>query len=175
MSGTNVKFLDEKLEKEKAYWEEKLSNPPASCGIPLDFRRANVFTGEKSEIDFSIDPDLQVKLLAVCEGSELLVFTVALTAVKICLYKYTRDDDVIVGTTIHERYGKIASINKVLALRDRINGEITSRQFLLNVKQTINEAFIHQKYPFERILDLLKIDVPVNRAPLFDVVVLLEN
>jgi tyrocidine synthetase-3 len=175
MSSANLQFLDERLKKEKDYWLQKLLGDLVVTGIPLDFRRPGVFTDEREVVNIRIEPETGRRLLKVCGNKETLAFTVLVTALKVCLYKYTGVEDIIVGTTIHQRYREVVSLNKVLALRNQLSGAMTVRQLLEQVRQTLSDAYAHQKYPFDRILHLLGIEPPNNRAPLFNVVVMLEN
>jgi amino acid adenylation domain-containing protein len=175
MSSSNLKFLDDKLEKEKNYWLHKLSGNLVPAGLPLDFKRPKGFISEKNSLSFEIDRETQDRLFKLCGAGEELVFTVLLTALKVYLYKSTGIEDGIVCTTIHEHHGELSSLNKALALRDRVRGRMTIKELLLEVKQTLTEAYTHQKYPFDRILDLLGVKVPKNQAPLFSVAAILEN
>ncbi len=175
MHTAKLSFIDEKLESEKEYWQEKLSGELTTSGLPLDFTRPAAHSVERKTIPLNIDPETQSKLFKVCGNNDSLAFAVFVTGLKICLYKYTGTEDVVVGTTIHEKFKEVASLNKVLALRTRVNGEATVRSLLFDVKQTLSEAYANQKYPFERILNLLNIGNPENRAPLFNVVAILEN
>ena len=180
MNDTNLAFLsptfvDKKFAKERAYWLQKLLGNLVVSGIPLDFKRTGAFSDEKDRVDLEINPDTASQLLMFCENREMLVFTVLITATKICLYKYTGLSDSIVGTTIHKQYQEVASLNKVLALRNWMNDSMMVKQLLQEVKRTLSEAYSNQKYPFDRILDLLSIEYPNNRAPLFNVAILLDS
>ena len=169
------KFLDDKLKQEKDYWLTKLSGELMVTAIPLDYVRPGEYSDRKRTLDINIAPDTQRSLFKLCNNNESLVLTLLTTALKICLYKYTGIEDVVVGTAIHQRYSEVASLNKVLALRDRITATTTVKELLLQVKQTLSEAYANQKYPFERILELLNVEAPVNREPLFNVAIMLEN
>ncbi|HKR22583.1 MAG TPA: amino acid adenylation domain-containing protein, partial [Pyrinomonadaceae bacterium] len=52
---------------------------------------------------------------------------------------------------------------------------MTIKELLLQVKDTLAEAYAHQNYPFDRILSLLSVRIPKNQAPLFSVAAVLEN
>jgi amino acid adenylation domain-containing protein len=175
MSSTNLGFLDARLETEREYWLEKLSGDLVATGVPLDFERPLDFSVERETVYKRIEGDTARKLFALGGGSELLIFTVLITALKICLHKYTGLEDIVVGTPIHEQHKDTASLNRVLALRSRVTGATPVRQLLLDVKRTLAEAYANQKYPFERILDLLNIEARGNRAPLFNVALMLES
>jgi amino acid adenylation domain-containing protein len=168
-------FIDAELTRERTYWSQKLAGEFRASGPPPDFERPATFVEEKSLCEVEVELETQAKLLKLSGHRPALAFAVLIAALKICLYKYTGAEDVVVGTPIHEDFSEVASLNKVLALLDRLHDELSVKELLVNVKQTLAEAYEHQKYPFNRILDLLELPFPTNRAPLFDVVVTLAN
>ncbi len=180
MSSTRVKnlspkFLDDKLKPEKDYWLAKLSGDLMLTGIPLDFARPPEYSVQKKNVDIIIAPETERSLFKLCNNNDSLVLTLLTTALKICLYKYTNIENVIVGTTIHNRFSEVASLNKVLALRDEVTATMTVKELLLQVKDTLSGAYANEKYPFERILDLLNIESSGNREPLFNIAIILDN
>ena len=175
MGRANLKFLDEKLQKERDYWLQKLSGELTLTSLPLDFKRPEVLTAERQIRAFAITPEAEGHLFKVCGDNEPLIFAVLVAALKVYLHKCTGVEEVIVGTAIHKQNGGAAALNEVLALRDRVGGELTFKELLLGVKQTLSEAYKHQKYPFDRILDSLDIELPENRTPLFAVAAALDQ
>src|SRR5947209_8564919 len=168
-------FIDAELTRERDYWSQKLSGDFPASGPPPDFERPAIFVEEKGLCEIKVGPETQDRLLKISGNRPALAFAVLIAALKICLYKYTGAEDVVVGTPIHEDFSEVASLNKVLALADKLRDDLTVKELLVNVKQTLAEAYEHQKYPFNRILDLLQLPYPANRAPLFDVVVTLAD
>jgi len=175
MSSASVSFIDSQLEKELEYWLQKLSDEPVVTGIPLDFKRPPEITTRNQSIELAIDEETQSRLRKVCGENLLLIFAAGVAALKVCLYKYTRIEDVIIGTAIHQQYRELTPDNKILVLRDHVSDGQTVRQLLEQVLQTITGAYAHQRYSFNRLLQALEIGMPSNRAPLFNVVALLEN
>lgn len=169
-------FISEQLEDEKAYWLEKLGGDliPAP-GLPLDFNRPAEFVGRDAYCELELELQTATRLLEVCRGAESLVFAALLTVLKICLFKYNGADDIVVGTSIHEQHAEVSPLNRLLALRSRVNGELTARGLMEEVRLTLSEAYANQRFPFERLLELLNVEIANNRAPLFNVVAVLEN
>ncbi|MDX6694355.1 MAG: hypothetical protein QOF02_1958 [Blastocatellia bacterium] len=168
-------FVNDQLEEEKEYWLRKLGGELVVSGLPLDFKRPAEFNGHKAACPLDLEAQTSARLLEVCRGRESMVFAALVTVLKICLFKYAGAEDVIVGTGIHEQHGETASLNKLLALRSAVNGETTARQLLEDVRGALSEAYANQRFPFERLLELLSVETVANRAPLFNVVAILEN
>ena len=174
-SGTDRRFLDLELTEEKSFWVRQLSGELTVAGIPLDFRRPATFAKRDARVDFSLTPEFCKKLRNICGDNESLTFTVLATALKTCLHKYNDLQDVVIGTTIHEKHAGVAALNKVLALRTRVDETSSVRRLLEDVRQTVSDAYTHQKYPFDRILEALSLDAPANRAPFFSVVLVYDR
>lgn len=175
MTESSLKILAGMLLEEKQYWSEKLSGELAVTGFPTDFKRGALPANRKDAAHFKISEETEKRLRDVSGDNQALIFTVLVTALKICLHKYTGNEDIIVGTTIHERHANTASLNRFLALRDRLSGAMTAKELLLDVKQTLSEAYANQKYPFGKILEMLNNAASENHSPLFNAVIILEN
>jgi amino acid adenylation domain-containing protein len=175
MGNTNAVYLDSELEEEKKYWLGKLSGEIVTPYLPLDFKRPPAGAAERVVQPIGITSDLSQTLLKFCSNREELLLSAVITALKICLHKYTGLEIIVVGTAIHKKYSEIATFNKVLALHDKISGDPTIKQLLHSVKQTLSEAYAHQKYPFERILGALGLESDDAGFPLLNVVAILEN
>jgi amino acid adenylation domain-containing protein/non-ribosomal peptide synthase protein (TIGR01720 family) len=175
MSSANLKFFDLELTQEKSYWLQQLAGELPLAAVPLDFRRPAAPLERTESVSFDVTPQLAVKLERLCASNDSLLFTVLATALKVCLHKYTGLEDIVIGTTIHEKHGHVAALNKVLVLRARISAASTPRQLLEDVRRTVSEAYAHQKYPFERLVEALNIETTGNRAPLFSTVLVFDR
>ncbi|MBV9924425.1 MAG: amino acid adenylation domain-containing protein [Acidobacteria bacterium] len=175
MMGVTPSLIDARLEKEKAYWLGRLTGELPVSGVPLDNERPPVWTGRKGSATSRIDADTARRLMGLCAHEDSLIFTVLVAALQICLHKYTGCEDLIVGTTIHEKHAATAALNRVLALRLHIDPSASVRQLLLEAKRMVAEAYAHQKFPFPRILQLLNVEARPDREALFNTVILLSN
>jgi non-ribosomal peptide synthetase component F len=95
------------------------------------------------------------------------------------LYRYTGQEDIIVGSPVAGRIhadleDQFGLYLNTLALRDQLHRDTTVAMFLQQAKQTITEAFEHQIYPFDRLVDELDLPRDFSRSPLFDVLVNLQ-
>ncbi|HEX8150718.1 MAG TPA: amino acid adenylation domain-containing protein [Pyrinomonadaceae bacterium] len=159
-----------RAEKELQYWLRKLADGPALTGVPPDFERPPGGDARRAVVPLDIDAETRRRLDKVCGGSEVLIFAACVAALKICLYRYSGVEDVVVGTAINEQYRSLTPHNELLLLRDRVGGGQKVRQLLEEVLRTITEAYAHQRYPFQRLLQKLG-----AVAPPFHVAALLEN
>jgi amino acid adenylation domain-containing protein len=171
MQFLSPQLLDEKLKAEKAYWLDRLSGWHASTPVPLDAARPAAYSAARDRVVTTLDEPLRARLLQVSGGNELLAFAILIAAVKIVLHKYSGAEDIIVGTTVHNRYREVAAVNRTLVLRNAVSGAMPVKQLFGAVKQSLADAYAHQKYPFVRLVELLDIEQPSNRQTGFQVAV----
>ncbi|HYP25232.1 MAG TPA: condensation domain-containing protein [Blastocatellia bacterium] len=180
MTGTSAGFLppgilDARLKAEKDYWLEKMSGARSALAMPVDFRRSAGQRASVKRIDLDLDDSAKAKILGICNGKAELSLAALAAALKVCLRKWSGLEDITLCTTIHEQYGELAALNRVLALRDRVDDSATLLELMHDVKRTLFGAYANQKYPFDRLLDLVGLARPDARVPLTNVAILMRN
>ena len=159
------------FEQEQNYWLQKLSGDLMVTSLPLDHHRPARAVTNKERLTFTLDPETAARLKKITGNNESLLFVTFIMAFNVCLFKYTGNEDIILGTTTYYS----ASMNRLLALRTRVTPDLTVKQLLLAIKETLAEAYAHQKFSFERLIELLNVEHLPHRMPLFDLMVVLEN
>jgi non-ribosomal peptide synthetase component F len=105
---------------------------------------------------------------------------VLMAAYVILLSKYTRQEDIIVGSpTAGRRHSDLDNIIglfvNMLPMRNQPNREKTFREFLAEVKVNALNAYENQDFQFEDLVWNLKLKIDPGRNPLFDAVFVLQN
>jgi hypothetical protein len=166
----------ENSEKHRNYWFSRFSGDIPVLELPTDFPRQELRSFEGEFILFSLSEEVteQLKHIAREFGTTLFITLVAI--VKVFLYRYTGQTDIIVGAPVAGRDHKdlenqIGFYVNMLALRNSLRGDQTFREVLQMVNRSTLEAFEHQVYPFDRLVHELKIVKDPGRNPLVDVVV----
>ena len=159
------------MDTDKDYWLQKLAGDLVVTGLPLDHHRSRSAVSNKERLSFAIDAQTEAHLRKLTGNDESLLFVTFIMALNVCLFKYTGNEDIIVGATAYDS----ASMNRLLALRTRVTPDLTVNQLLLDIKDTLAEAYAHQKFSFERLIELLGVGHLPHRMPLFDLMVVLKN
>ncbi|MCU0287976.1 MAG: AMP-binding protein, partial [Acidobacteria bacterium] len=108
-------------------------------------------------------------------GSDVRLFMILTAGLTVLIYKYIGSPDVILGTSIYKQELDVELINRILALRNYLNSNMTFKDLLLQVKQTHTEAVENQDYPFETLAYKLNLSDVEGEFSLFETVILLEN
>ncbi len=164
----------ERLDQQLGYWKEKLSGAPALLELPTDRPRPAVqtFNGGVTSTIVPEAATAELKRFSQREGATL--FMTLLAAFQTLLHRYSRQDDIIVGTPIANRTqieteSLIGCFVNTLALRSTFDDRITFTELLQQVRETMLGAYQHQELPFERIVEELQPERSLSHSPLFQV------
>ena len=170
----------EEAAQHRRYWLDKLGGDLPVLDLPTDFPRPVVqsFNGREQLFHFDVGTLAQMKQLARREGVTLFMLLLAL--LKTLLYRYTNQTDIIVGSPVAARphaglYDQIGFYLNTLPLRTTITPEATFAQLLEHIKTTVMGGLDHQIYPFDQLVNELTVRRDLSRAPLFDVMLVLQN
>ncbi|MET7339624.1 amino acid adenylation domain-containing protein, partial [Nonomuraea sp. NPDC005650] len=161
----------ETLEEQLGYWRRQLVNPPV-LDLPIDRPRAAIRDTAGAALDFHIGPEVADGLRALSRRTGMTMFMTLLAAYTVLLGRYSRQDDVLVGTPVANRNQAetedlIGFFVNTLVLRADLSGDPTFTDLLQQVRATALDAYGHQDLPFEQLVDELGIDRDRSRTPLF--------
>lgn len=164
----------------RTYWLQKLAGILPVIALPLDYPRPAVRTirGDLVAVDLGERLRRELEILSQKEGATLFMTLIA--AVNTLLYRYTGQRDIIVGSPITGRdhvdfEDQIGCYLNNICLRTVIPDTCNFDTLLRQVKQTVLEAYDHKAYPFDLLVEDLRIPRDVSRSPLFDVAVVLHH
>ena len=170
----------EALKIELAYWKQQLTGIPPVLELPTDYPRLGIETFHGAYEAFVLPSILveEVKELSQREGVTL--FMTLLAAFQVLLARYSRQDDIVVGTDVANR-SHIETENLIgffvnqLVLRTNLSGNPSCSELLQQVREVVLGAFGHQNAPFDQLVRSLNPIRFPNRAPLFQVKLVLQN
>ena len=170
----------EVLERELAYWRERLAGVPELLELPADRPRPEVSSGRGGRVAWSLSPASTSSLAAFGRDSSATLFMTLLAAFQAFLHRYTGAGDLVVGTPVAGRQrieveGLIGHFINTLALRSDVTGDPTFRELLERVRESATGAFAHQELPFERLVEALQPERSLRHSPIFQVMLVLQN
>ena len=98
----------------------------------------------------------------------------------VLLHKYSRQDDIVIGSVIsarthHDTENMLGMFANTLVYRGHPTDDKTWEQLMSEIKETSLGAYEHQEYPFESLVNDLIDERDASRNPLFDVMLVLQN
>jgi amino acid adenylation domain-containing protein len=159
------------------YWAGKLSGGLGFANLNADRERgARHDAGAPAGLfEFAFPAEVSRQLKRVTGGTPFLLYTALMTALKVCLFKYTGSRIVTVGSPARLRQGTGAPAALALAIRDELDEALTFRELLMRVRETLLEAYAGQSYGYESVVRDLGLEHVEDRCPLFDVALVLED
>ncbi|WP_136807514.1 non-ribosomal peptide synthetase [Desulfosediminicola flagellatus] len=162
------------------YWMNQLKNTPHQLEFPTDFIPPAVTRNAGNIISFQLDKELCGDLHALSRTQASTFFMTMLSAFSWLIFRYTGQDQFLIGTPIANRNQKrfesiIGFFVNMLPIRVDLSGDPTFTDFLKQVRGTCLEAYTHQDMPFDEMVRVLRPDRLLNRHPLVQVVFVLQN
>lgn len=174
--------------KERDYWlkrlacveEIKKSSFPPDLDLKSlpnqDEHTTGMCNGKNIEtVSFQFPHQINSKLMERSNHSDYVMHIYLVAGLVLLLNRYTGITDIIVGTPIYRQDMEGELINRIVALRNRLEDNMTVKDLLLQVKQTIAEDIENQNYPIEMLPEQLKLAYDEEDFPLFDTAILIEN
>ncbi|MBS1664517.1 MAG: amino acid adenylation domain-containing protein [Bacteroidetes bacterium] len=164
----------------KEWWLAQFGREIPVLALPEDHPRPAVrsYRGGAVVKHFPLSLSTSFKTLYLGRGAT--PFMALLAAVKTLLYRYTGQQDIVTGSSMASRdhlniEDQIGFYVNTLALRTVVGDEDTYCDLLEKVRKTTVEAYEHQAYPFDELVNALQVPRDRSRHPLFDVMVVLQN
>ncbi|MEW5860347.1 MAG: amino acid adenylation domain-containing protein [Cyanobacteriota bacterium] len=171
-------FSDERLEIHLNYWKQQLGGVPV-LELPTDRARSPIqtFRGAQQKLVLPKALTEAIKMLGQQEGVTL--FMTLLAAFQTLLYRYSGQEDILVGSPIANRdraelESLIGCFVNTLVLRTNLAGNPSFKELLVRVRKVAIDAYVHQDLPFEKLVELQSSrDLSYN--PIFQVMFVLQN
>jgi len=156
---------------DKKFWVDLFAGTLTTVDLPADFERPSFRTFDADRVDYEISPELisAVKKLAGKQGVSLTALM--LTAYYICLYKWSGEQDLVVGLPAanqpqYDSESLVGHCVNFLPLRIRLNASQEFRTLLSNISDLILDAYEHQNFTYGSLLKSLPIKRDPSRIPL---------
>lgn len=160
------RMIKDELVKEKShkYWKLQLENEFVRTNLPYDH------TGETQSLNSSgyityVEQETKDKLLALSMENNLTVFTLMFSVFNVFLSKMTGQKDIVCGVPSSGRH-HIALHNTVgffinsIILRNEVKHQTPFLELANQINNNTLEAFEHQEYPLELVLEEQKMRYP---------------
>jgi amino acid adenylation domain-containing protein len=168
------------LEGQLGYWQEQLAGAPGLLELPTDRPRPAVQGFRGASVAFALEAELTQGLKVLSHRAGVTLFMTLLGAFMVVLARYSRQEDIVVGSPIANRThsqteGLIGFFVNTLVLRVDLAGDPPVEELLRRVRRVALEAYAHQEVPFERVVEALQPERSLSHSPLFQVLFALQT
>lgn len=173
-------YKEEKMVAQLQYWKNQLAGELPILKLPSELSRPQMNSFEGERYNFTLPKDILIKLKELSTKNSTTLFMTLLAIYKVLLYRYSAQDDLIVGTPVASRNQKeieplIGFFVNTLAIRTDLAGEPSFQELLKRVKEATVGAFSNQELPFEKLVEELQPERKSNQTPIFQTMFVLQN
>lgn len=162
------------------YWQKEFEERVPALELITDFPRPNrqSYHGKNFVTKLGAEYKTAVKDLRKITGAT--EFGVFLTTFMVLLNKYSRQENIVVGTPVAGRVhpdteNMIGMFVNTLPIKGSLVQNETFAETLKGMNKKCLDAIEHQQYPLEKLIEELHMERDFSRNPLFDVVFAYQN
>jgi amino acid adenylation domain-containing protein len=170
----------ELLKEQLSYWRARLEGAAPQLELPTDRSRPAVQSYRGENLSVVLDAQLIANLRGLAHRQEMTPFMILCAGWVILLSRLSGQSDVVIGTPVANRQRPelerlIGCFVNTLVLRVEVRADMQLEEFLKQIKEVMLGAYDHQDVPFEQIVEALQPPRSLNRHPLFQVMLGLQN
>ncbi|NKB23495.1 MAG: PfaD family polyunsaturated fatty acid/polyketide biosynthesis protein [Kiritimatiellae bacterium] len=162
------------------YWIKTLKGAPAYLKLPTDFPRpiVNRYCGDTQKLMISQN-DLSAFKQALAPHN-ITQYVGLLSILKLVLYKWTGQKDIVIGTTSQLRdadlqlYDMIGDFTNFIPIRSQIRPTMSCLEFFKAETSCVYEGLNHKELPFVDMIELAPETFP-NINPIYNVLALQQD
>ena len=133
------KLQAEAVDKQMAFWRERLAGAPASTDLPFDHPRPpdRRFRGKRRGV--TLDRQLVTRLRLLCQREQTTLFNVVMSTLATLMHRYSGATDIVIGTPVANRGFReieplVGLFINTVAFRFDLSGDPTFKDFLARVR-----------------------------------------
>ncbi|MCV3214074.1 amino acid adenylation domain-containing protein, partial [Plectonema radiosum NIES-515] len=171
-------FTEEILARQLKYWKQQLADLPV-LQLPYDRPRLAVQTFRGARQYLTLSKELTQALKTLSQQSGVTLYMTLLAVFKTLLYRYTGQEDIVVGTVSAGRNrpeisGLAGYFVNTLVLRTDLSLNPNFRELLSRIREVTLGAYAHEDLPYQKLVNTLQPERNLSQNPLFQVAFVLE-
>lgn len=156
-----------------AWWKKELGRVQPLV-LPTDYPRPPVQTFNGRTHYFRVSAELTAALKQLSKDAGGTLYMTLLAAFQLLLYRYTGQNEIIVGTPAAGRVQSafmdiVGYFSNFLPMRSDLIPDITFSELLERIKRTAFQAQMHQAYPFSEVVRHADFERDPSYPPLMQV------
>nr|APZ78729.1 nonribosomal peptide synthetase [Myxococcus sp.] len=168
------------MEKRLDHWRKTLQGAPSALDLPMDRPRPPRTTLRGATQRIALGQALSEAIEALSLRTGATSFMVLLGGFAAYLSRITGQDDIVIGTPVANRdraelESLIGFFVGTLPLRVDLSSNPTFEDLIARVRASALDAYAYQDVPLEKIVEALGVDRNLSHAPLFQVMLMLQN
>ncbi len=158
------------------YWAVNLRGAPPLLELPTDRVRPSVNSYAGARQRFRTGSKLVQALRDCSRRQKISLFTIFTAALDALLYRYTGQEDILLGIPLADRdrpelQSVIGFLLHTHVLRTQLSGELRFSELLGRVQKGVLDLYAHRAAPFDQVVSKLQPERNLSYSPLFQVMI----
>ena len=167
-------MVGEPAKRQLAYWQRQLRGSPSALALATDHARPPVPSFRGAAPRYAIPRALGDSLRALSRERGATLFMTMFAVFVALLYRYTQQEDILVGTAVGNRRwkeseGLIGMLVNNAVLRTNLAENPKFIDLLDQVKGVALEAYANDDIPFDHVVRALNLKRDDSRNPIFQI------
>ena len=162
------------------HWSHELGGDLPVLALPSDRPRPSVQSYRGAALSMPLAKAFMDTWESACRRERVTPFMYMLTAYAVWLYRYTGQQDVVIGSPFALRsdkdtQGLIGFFVNTVAMRVRVDQRATFRQCLRDVRNHCLQAYAHGEFPFGELVGALGAQRELAHSPIFQAMLVVQT
>ncbi|MCW8092498.1 non-ribosomal peptide synthetase [Alteromonas sp. ASW11-130] len=174
-------YMDEsRIEKQLAFWQERLNDLPVVHSLPLDFARSKAKLTEGQAFQSKMSPECFGQMQKLASEHNITPFMLVHSVLSLVISRFSGCRDIVIGTPVANRKNNqlddlIGFFINTLVLRVNCNEQATLAEYLKQVRDVNLDAQSNQDIPFEQLIEALNLPRSMSYTPVFQIMLSMDN
>ncbi|PTX61366.1 surfactin family lipopeptide synthetase A [Kordia periserrulae] len=156
------------------YWKTHLSGELQTLNLPTENLRPKSKTYNGNVLTAYLKKETSERIREAIQQRGGSPFMLLMSVFKSLCYRYTGQTDLLIGSPIAGRdhadlENQIGFYLNTIVLRNQVDSNGTFGDFYEEVKKNVLNAYSHQAYPFDKLVEEINVKRDVSRNAVFDV------
>lgn len=167
------------MQRHKDYWLKEFSGDIPKLNLPNDKPRPAIKTFHGEAVSKLYSAQLTKDLRSLCQEKGASLFMGIMAGLNALFHKYSGQEDILMGIPVAGRdnpelHNQMGFFAFTLVIRAQFSGDNTFWELLENVRQKVLNAYEHQEFPFDDLVEELDLKRDMSRSLLFDTFVVMQ-
>ncbi|KLT71296.1 non-ribosomal peptide synthetase [Flavobacterium sp. ABG] len=175
-----IEELKKNQSRHISFFETYLQGDLPRIQLPSTTIRPKIKSYNGAILSVLLPRELTDKVQLFCKENDSTPFNFYYALFNVLLYKYTYETDIVIGTPIagrshHQVQNQIGCFINTMVLRTKLDPEAAFIDNYKSIKANVQSVFEHENYPFDCLVEDLKIKSDPSRSLLFDILLVYQN
>ena len=172
--------ISDMMQEHEEYWLNLFRDEVPVLDLPTDFPRPAVLQHEGNTFSTKLDAKISAQIKDFAAQEHITLYPFFTAVFNTLLAKYSHKEDIVIGAGMAGRshvdiQRLIGMFVNTLVLRNKPENKKTFKEFVKEVHENFLEAYDHQDFQFEHLVEKLKVARDASRNPIYDVALVYQS